>query len=294
MPSLSWPILKTVLREFVTFERSPRVPEPDLVMDNEEKVAAYTRAGREDGVIAQTYLFNCAHICELIKPGETVLDLACGPATQLGMVARLNPDTHFIGIDLSADMLSKATDHINELGLTNVEFKLGNICSLEDFKSDSVDAVFSTLSLHHLPDINSLDQTFSEIDRILKKDGGLYLLDFSHLKSEKSIHYFAHQYQDRQPELFTEDYLNSLRAAFYKKDIEKLVIKHFSQRATFYAMHPMPLMVAIKTPARRRDYKDVMQSLLEIRLSLPDYIETDLKDIIELFSKGGMETTLLK
>lgn len=295
MPSLSLPILKTILREFFTFERSQRVPEPDLVMDNIEKVAAYTRAGREDGVMAQTYLFNCAHVCEVIKPGDTVIDLACGPATQLGMIARLNPDTHFIGIDLSEDMLNKAAEHIKELGLRNVEFRLGNMCSLEDFKSASVDAVFSTLSLHHLPDINSLDLAFSEIDRILKKEGGLYLLDFSHLKSEKSIHYFAHQYQDRQPELFTEDYLNSLRAAFYKKDIERLFIKHFCTRAKFYAMQPMPLMVAIKTPAcQRSDYKSVMESLLEIRQSLPSYIETDLKDIIELFGKGGMQARLLK
>jgi arsenite methyltransferase len=292
MPSL--PVLKTVLREIFTFDRSPRVPEPDLVMDNKEKVAAYTRAGREDGVMAQTYLFNCAHICEIIKPGDTVIDLACGPATQLGMVARLNPDTHFVGIDLSEDMLSKATDHINKLGLKNVEFRLSNICALEEFNSSSIDAVFSTLSLHHLPDIDSLDKAFSEIDRILKKNGGLYLMDFSHLKSEKSIHYFAHQYHDKQPELFTQDYLNSLRAAFHRKDLEQLAKKYFSMRANFYAMYLMPFMITIKSPVCSNELKGIRKELLEIRQSLPVDIEEDLKDIIDLFRKGGMPTTLLK
>ena len=47
LPSL--PVLKVMLRELATSERSPRVPEPDLVMDDPAKVAAYVRAGGEDG-----------------------------------------------------------------------------------------------------------------------------------------------------------------------------------------------------------------------------------------------------
>ena len=91
MPSL--PVIRTALRELFTLERVGRIPEPDLVMDDPAKVAAYVRAGREDGVMASVYLFHCAQICEVISAGDVVVDLGCGPATQLGMVARLNPQT---------------------------------------------------------------------------------------------------------------------------------------------------------------------------------------------------------
>ena len=102
----------TLIRELSTRESIPRIPEPDLVMNDPGKVRAFVRAGREAGIVAPTYLFHCAHICEVICPGETVVDLACGPATQLAMVAQMNPDSQFIGIDLSEEMLKQAQEHI--------------------------------------------------------------------------------------------------------------------------------------------------------------------------------------
>ena len=161
MPSLS--VVRTLLRELVTSERTERIPEPDLVMDNPEKVAAYTRAGREDGVMAPVYLFHCAQICEVIRPGDVAVDLGCGPATQLAMVARLNPDTHFIGVDLSDEMLKRAKGHVDEQGLRNVEFRQGDISRLESFADNSVDTVFSTVALHHLPDLQTLEDRKSVV-----------------------------------------------------------------------------------------------------------------------------------
>ena len=44
-------------------------------MDDPDKVSAFVRAGREAAIVAPTYLFHCAHLCEVICPGETVVDL---------------------------------------------------------------------------------------------------------------------------------------------------------------------------------------------------------------------------
>ena len=183
MPSL--PVLKTLARELVSRERSPRRTEPDLVMDDPEKVAAYTRAGREDGVMAPVYLFHCAQVCEVIRPGDTVVDLGCGPATQLAMVARLNPDVRFVGVDLSEEMLERARAYGAEQGLGNVAFQQADVTDLGFLGDASVDAVFSTVALHHLPDVDHLQRTFAEVARVLRPGGGLYLVDFGHLKSEK-------------------------------------------------------------------------------------------------------------
>lgn len=288
----SLPILRVALREMTTRERCPRVTEPDLVMDDPEKVSAYVRAGREDGVMAPVYLYHCAQICEVIRPGDTVIDLACGPATQLGLVARLNPDVKFIGIDLSEPMLERARSYIQELGLKNVELRLGNITTLASIEDKSIDAVMSTMALHHLPDLACLKSTFSEIGRVLKENGGVYLADFGHLRSEKSIDYFAHQYADRQPELFTLDYLYSLRAAFSIDDFRK-ALQALSGRATLYSTFGFPFMVVVKSPVRRRDDPALRKALQEIRRDLPGYHETDIKDLKTLMQRGGLRSLLL-
>jgi len=291
MPSFA--VVKTLIRELFTQEQSQRVNEPDLVMDDPDKVAAYTRAGREDGVMAPVYLFHCAQICEVIRPGDTVVDLACGPATQLAMVARLNPQTRFIGVDLSAEMLKKAKAYIAGQKLGNVEFHEGGITDLSFFEDDTVDAVISTVALHHLPDIAALEKTFSEINRLLKQDAGVYLVDFGHLKSEKSITNFAYQYADRQAELFTLDYLYSLRAAFSLKDFKVLSEKHLIKTAKLYSTFLMPYMVAIKSPPRRSPDQAIIASLDSIRKDLPSYHQKDLADLITFFQLGGLKSILL-
>ncbi|HDZ78663.1 MAG TPA: class I SAM-dependent methyltransferase [Gammaproteobacteria bacterium] len=293
MPSLS--VLRTLLREATAREHSPRVNEPDLVMDDPEKVAAYTRAGREDGVMAPVYLFHCAQICEIIRPGDNVVDLGCGPATQLVMVARLNSGTQFVGVDLSPGMLDKARSLVTEQALSNVELRTEDITRLSSFADASVDAVMSTVALHHLPDLAALECCFKEVNRILKPDGGLYLVDFGHLKSEKSIDYFAHQYADRQPELFTLDYLYSLRAAFSLKDFKHLTDKCFTGQTKIYSTFLMPFMVAVKRHPEGVDPEPgVISQLQEIRDNLPRHHKNDLSDLMTFFRMGGLQSPLLE
>ncbi|MDO9583036.1 MAG: class I SAM-dependent methyltransferase [Desulfomicrobium sp.] len=292
MPSLA--LIQTFLREVLLRDRVERKVEPDLVMDDPEKVAAFTRAGREDGVMAPVYLFHCAQVCEVVRPGDTVLDLGCGPGTQLAMVARLNPQARFIGMDLSLEMLDKAKAYFDEQGLTNITLHQGDITNLSDFAAQSIDAVMSTVVLHHLPDIQALERVFSEVARVLKPDGGMYIVDFGRLKSDKSIEYFAHQYADRQPELFTLDYLYSLQAAFTKDDFHVVAEKHLPGRAQVFSTFLMPFMVAIKSPSRRKQNDDLTAKLEELKSRMPEYHKRDLKDLRMLFRLSGLRTTLLE
>lgn len=291
MPNLA--LIRTACRELFTAERSPRVNEPDLVMDDPAKVAAYTRAGREDGVMAPVYLFHCAQICEVIRPGDTVIDLGCGPATQLALVARLNPHCRFIGLDLSPDMLARAHAYIDEQGLTNVELRTENITRLKSLADHSVDAVMSTVALHHLPDVNALAEVFAEVSRVLKPGGGIYLVDFGHLKSEKSIESFAYQYASRQPELFTLDYLYSLRAAFSRDDFERLTQTYLAGRAQVYSTFLFPYMVAIKSPVRCETNATPASQLSALRERLPPHHKRDFNDLTLFFRMGGLRSELL-
>jgi len=290
MPNLS--MLKIVLQETLSRGRIERRPEPSLVMDDEEQVRAYVAAGRENGVMAPTYVFHGANISDVIRPGDRVLDLACGPANQLALVARLNPEVSFVGIDLSVSMLEEAAALIKTQGLDNVSFQEGDITRLSAFADHSFDAVISTLSLHHLPTTGMLHQTFAEAARVLRPDGGVYIMDFSRLKRRSSIEYFAYQYADRQPALFTQDYLNSLLAAFTLEELEAAALP-LKRRASLSSTWTVPFMAAFKSPVRQPANPELRARFQELVEALPAWHQTDLADMILFFRKGGLASPLL-
>lgn len=290
MPNLS--MLKIILRETLSRERIERTPEPSLVMSDEDQVRSYVAAGRETGVMAPTYIFHGANISDVIKPGDRVLDLACGPANQLALVARLNPDVNFVGIDLSASMLVQAEALIKSQGLRNVTFQEGDITSLSAFDDNSFDAVVSTLSLHHLPTTGMLHHTFAEAARVLRPNGGLYITDFSRLKVRSSIEYFAYQYVDRQPALFTEDYLNSLLAAFTVDDLIAAA-SPVAGRATLCTTWMVPFMASFKSPVRQPNVSALRERFRELVDALPTWHQADLADMKRFFGLGGMKSAIL-
>jgi ubiquinone/menaquinone biosynthesis C-methylase UbiE len=261
-------------------------------MDDPSKVAAYEKAGEADGVMAPVYLFNCAQACSVIRPGDTVLDLACGPANQLAMIAELNRDCRFVGVDLSEPMLARAAARVSERGLANVVLRRGDISNLRDVADRSIDAVISTMALHHLPTQTHLEDTFREVARVLRPGGGVYLVDFGRLKSRVSIRYFAHQYADRQPELFTLDYLNSLQAAFSLADFERASAA-LRPHARLYSTFLAPFMVAVKSPLRQSDQDALRKLLRPIADALPAHHRRDLADLRAFFGAGGLRSPAL-
>lgn len=281
-------LLITILRELLTRDRCPRIPEPELVMDQPEQVAAYVRAGREDWIMAPTYLFHCAQMLDLVGPGDRVLDLACGPATLLALIAQSCPESHFIGTDLSTEMLAQAYRHLQELGVNNVTVQRGDMTDLEGFSDHSVDVVISTMSLHHLPGLEQLERTLREIARVLKPGGGIYLTDFARLKAEASMRYFAYQHAARQSEYFTLDYLNSLHAAFSVAELRAAVQRQLGTAARLYAMRPIPLMIVIRSAGRKPPDSLVLQDLGARYAALPPAQQRDYRDLTALFRLGGL------
>lgn len=284
MPKLS--LVPTFLREALGPRTLPREPEPDLVMDGAEQVAAYAEAGRIDGIMAAAYLFHTARISQVIAGARLVLDLGCGPATQLGQVAALNPASRFIGVDLSARMLANARDHAGYLGLANTSFVQADITDLSMIGDGAVDAVVSTMALHHLPSEAHLRTCLGEIRRVLAPGGALYLVDFGRLKSLYSVLFFAYMNRDRQPHLFSLDYERSLRAAFSFEDFARLageILPGFLVSATF----KVPFLTVIKSADRDLD-EAAHARLREMRRNLPRGYRRDLDELRMFFRLGGL------
>jgi ubiquinone/menaquinone biosynthesis C-methylase UbiE len=276
-------------REIFGARKFPREPEPDLVMDDPEQVAAYSHAGRIDGVMSAAYLFHSAQISQVIQSCSKVLDLGCGPATQLGQVAALNPDISFVGVDLSETMIESGRRHVAALGLRNVAFQLGDITRLDGIPDASVDAVMSTVVLHHLPTRQHLDDCFRQIARVLKPGGAIYLTDFGRLKSLKSVLFFAYMNAEHQPHLFSLDYERSLRAAFLFEDFQDSAARFLPSTASVFSTFQVPFLVVIKSPSKALP-ADLAAKIAELRRKLPRNYRQDLDELRLFFRIGGLDS----
>ncbi|MBK1707184.1 hypothetical protein CKO40_22280 [Halochromatium glycolicum] len=282
-------LFKHLIMELLAYRAEGRVPEPDLVMDDPHQAEAFMLAGRENGVVAPTYLFHSLQISRLISHGDQVLDLACGPANQLAQIARIHPDANFIGLDASPEMLKRANSNVSRFGLRNVQFRTGHIQDLGEFPDNSTDLVISTMSLHHLPDLKALGRTFREAARVLRPDGGLYLADFSRLKREATRRFFAEKDQDQQPDEFTKDYLNSLLAAFTSRELRD-AMGVFGLGTRFNATAFVPFMVVIHKGVQYPILPSVRSECRAIYKRLNSRQKTDFRRLKSFFLLGGLST----
>lgn len=286
MPRLSF--LPTIVREVFGERAFPREPEPDLVMDGEDQVAAYAHAGRIDGVMSAAYLFHSARATQVFQACARVVDLGCGPATQLAQIAQFNPGTEFLGVDMSLEMLDKAEAHVASLGLTNVRFRQGDITDLNFLPDGSVDGVLSTMALHHLPTHEHLKRCFREVSRVLKRDGAVYMADFGRLKNLRSVLFFAYMNAKHQPHLFSLDYERSLRAAFEHADFVSIGGEALPASVSIYGTFLVPFLTILQTGPKPIP-SELARRLVTMRKALLPRYRVDLDDMRLFFRLSGMK-----
>jgi ubiquinone/menaquinone biosynthesis C-methylase UbiE len=109
-----------------------------------------------------------------LKPGETVLDLGSGGGLDCFLAARqVGPTGRVIGVDMTPEMLARATETAEQLGFENVSFRQGYIEQIP-VEDASVDVILSNCVINLSPDKR---RVLSEMKRVLKPGGRIAITD---------------------------------------------------------------------------------------------------------------------
>src|ERR687892_32993 len=165
------------------------------------------------------------------KEGETIVDLGSGAGIDVFLSAnKVGSSGKVIGIDMTDEMLEKATRNAKENGYTNVEFRKGDIEKRIPVDDNSADLVISNCVINLTT--NKVD-TFKEVHRILKQGQGRMVI--SDLVTDKEV---PEDSVDSEKwcscidgALTKENYLESIRKAGFK-DPEVLEAKLYTQEGS--------------------------------------------------------------
>jgi ubiquinone/menaquinone biosynthesis C-methylase UbiE len=115
------------------------------------------------------------------KNTEVALDVATGTGFTAISLAKLAK--HVIGIDVTREMLEQATKLARSLGVTNIEFELGDALKTR-YEDSSFDLLTTRRATHHFEDV---PRFLKEARRVLRPAGRLGLVDMSPSKGAEDF-----------------------------------------------------------------------------------------------------------
>lgn len=107
---------------------------------------------------------------------KTILDLATGTADMAILLAKHNPESHIIGMDISEKMLDIGKAKVaKQKKESQIELHIGDAAHLP-FEDNYFDAVTVAFGVRNFED---MDKGLGEISRVLKSGGQAVILEFS-------------------------------------------------------------------------------------------------------------------
>ena len=147
-----------------------------------------------------------------LQEGEIVLDLGSGAGFDCFIAAsKVGSTGKIIGVDMTPEMIEKATRNAQAGNFGNVEFRLGEIENLP-VSDNQVDVVISNCVINLSPD---KQKVFKEAFRVLKPGGRLMVSDMVLLKElPEAIKHSVEAYVGCiAGAAMKEDYLTAIRSA---------------------------------------------------------------------------------
>jgi len=87
-----------------------------------------------------------------LLPGQRVLDLGCGSGrTTLELASAVGPSGRVVGLDIAAEMLTRAQKRAAQAGAGNIKFLHADV-QVHDFGTDRFDAAYSRFGVMFFAD----------------------------------------------------------------------------------------------------------------------------------------------
>ncbi len=153
---ISIPLTKIADQVFKDFTLDQLLEERDLHMD----------MSRETGPRSDAHMVRYSIAARYIRPGDAVLDCACGLGYGTALLAANSYGNRFIGVDISHDAIRYAAD--NYSSIFGIEYRQGDAENLVFIKNYSIDTFVSFETLEH---VQNYEKFLIEIRRVLKPDG---------------------------------------------------------------------------------------------------------------------------
>lgn len=136
-----------------------------------------------------------------LRPGASVLDLACGTGASALPAAEIVGSTgRVVGIDLAANLLNLARTKVVARGLQNIDFRQDDMTQLH-YDNDSFDAVICVFGIFFTPDMEAL---VAELWRMVKPHGKLAITTWGPNLFEPMYSAFDTILKQERPDLVTD------------------------------------------------------------------------------------------
>jgi len=186
-------------------------------------------AGRYTALANDTCCLSCGGAVDKseAKPNEVCIDLGSGRGTDVLRLAEEVGEGGFVyGIDVTEEMIRKATTTATKIGVENVKFILADLeqIPLED---ETANLIISNCTLNH---VTNKAKVWAEIYRLLKNGGRFVISDIY------SSHPVPEEYAN-DPEAVAECWAGSITRAEYIEIIKRTGFKDFK---ILEESHPYP------------------------------------------------------
>ena len=134
-----------------------------------------------------------------LPKGSRVLDVCCGSgASAIPAAQAVGPEGPVVGVDLADNLLKLARAKASQLGLTNVEFRSGDLTALP-FLNGSFDVVVCVFGIFFVPD---MEAAVRELRRVLHSPGRLAITTWGPRFFEPVNTAFWDSVRNVRPELY--------------------------------------------------------------------------------------------
>jgi SAM-dependent methyltransferase len=145
-------------------------------MDSKEYVHGYSEREAIRLNDQAATLDSIIHNDTLFREGSYVLEAGCGVGAQTKIIAKKNPESTFLSIDISEIFIAEAKSMAKQNNLENVEFDQADLYNLP-YENEAFDSIVICFVLEHL---RNPKQVLSELYRVLKKGGSIIAIEGDH------------------------------------------------------------------------------------------------------------------